>query len=115
MGHSDTETAGSGIGRKFDDNKPRYHLMPLQAEQEVVNVLTYGAIKYDEYNWQKVTPLNERYYSAARRHMQAFMGGEKRDYESGLHHLAHAVCCLLFMLENDLQHELPETLKIQAD
>lgn len=101
-------------GKKFDDNKSRFHLMPRQAEQEVVDVLTYGAIKYDEYNWQKVEPLNDRYYSAARRHMQAFMNGERRDIESGLHHLAHAACCLLFMLENDLQHELPESVKHQA-
>lgn len=93
-------------GKKFDSGKPGYHLMPLAAEQEVVKVLTYGAMKYDEENWRKVKPLNQRYYSAARRHMSAFMTGETRDGESSRHHLAHAICCLLFMLENDLNHEL---------
>lgn len=106
-------------GKKFDDGKPRYHLMPRRAEREVVNVLTYGAVKYDEQNWRHVQPLNERYYSAARRHMDAFLTGETHDPESGLHHLAHASCCLLFMLENDLQAmdgvHIPEFLKRQAD
>ena len=105
----------SGNGKKFDDNKPRYHLMPRQAEKEGVSVLTSGAQKYDEQNWRKVQPLNNRYYSAARRHMQSFMDGEVRDHESGHHHLAHAVCCLMFMLEHDLEQELPEFLKPQAD
>ena len=29
---------------------------------------------------------------------QSWRDGEKNDLESGLHHLAHAGCCLLFML-----------------
>lgn len=102
-------------GQKYDDNKPRFHLMPRLAEQEVVCVLTYGAQKYNEHNWRKVKPLNDRYYSAARRHMQAFLNGEQRDKESGHHHLAHAACCVLFMLEHDLECGIPETLKRQAD
>lgn len=118
MVYSEHETPKrkSGNGDKFDQDKPRYHLMPRLAEQEVVAVLTYGAMKYDEHNWRKVSPLNARYYSAARRHMQAFLNGERCDPESGLHHLAHAACCVLFMLENDLvEHDVPEFLKPQAD
>jgi hypothetical protein len=32
------------------------------------------------------------------RHVHAWRAGETKDPESGLHHLAHAGCCLLFML-----------------
>ena len=38
-----------------------------------------------------------RYFSAAHRHIHAWVGGELRDRESGLPHLAHAVCCLLLL------------------
>ena len=57
---------------------------------------------------------------AMRRHVSAFRQGERVDPDSGKHHLAHAVCCLLFMLENDIQESkldepLPAMLKRQAD
>ncbi len=106
-----SESVLNQAGKKFDQDKPRYDLMPLLAEMEVVEVLTYGAMKYDEHNWRNVSPLNQRYYSAARRHLQSFLGGESRDPESGLHHLAHASCCLLFMLQMDIESEHAESSK----
>lgn len=107
-----SESSMNKPGTKFDQNKPRYDLMPISAELEVVEVLTYGAMKYDENNWRNVEPLNQRYYSAARRHMQSFMSGERRDQESGMHHLAHACCCLLFMLQKDLESEHDESFEL---
>lgn len=107
-------------GRKEDDGKLRYHVMPDAAEHEVIEVLNFGADKYGEHNWKNVKPLNTRYYNAMRRHVSAFRQGERVDPDSGKHHLAHAVCCLLFMLENDIQESkldepLPAMLKRQAD
>jgi hypothetical protein len=34
--------------------------------------------------------------------MWAWKSGETLDPESGKHHLAHAMCCAMFLLERDL-------------
>jgi hypothetical protein len=52
-------------------------------------------------NWRKVDQLERRYMGAAMRHLNAFRQGETLDAESGLHHLAHAMCCLAFIIENN--------------
>lgn len=92
----------SNIGLKFDSEKPEMYLLPPLATLEVGKVLTYGAQKYDAHNWRKLENLQERYTSAAMRHLLAHMAGEKIDEETGLSHLAHAMCCLMFKLEDEL-------------
>lgn len=86
-------------GDKFDDSKPRWDLLPLKAVGAVVDVLTYGARKYQPDGWRKVPDARRRYYAAAMRHLAAWWGGSPVDEESGLPHLAHAACCLLFLAE----------------
>jgi len=49
-------------------------------------------------NWRKVPNARERYYAAALRHLEAWRADWIADDESGLHHLAHAMCCLHFLL-----------------
>jgi hypothetical protein len=56
-------------------------------------------------NWRLVDKARSRYLAAARRHMAAYNLDESRDPESGLHHLAHAICCLNFILELELDLE----------
>lgn len=86
------------VGVKADSTKPRFSLLPWASVLEVVKVLEFGAAKYAEDNWQKVPDASRRYFDAAMRHMVAWREGETLDPESGFHHLAHATCCLLFML-----------------
>lgn len=86
-------------GRKDDLEKLRYDLVPVVAEEQVVRVLTYGAKKYAPDNWRVVPEPERRYLAAARRHLAAWQRGELVDPESGERHLAHATCCLLFLLE----------------
>ena len=90
-------------GMKFDNDKPRWDLLPWTEVEEVVKVLTHGAKKYDDHNWQKVEPAKQRYFSAALRHMVAWFNGEKIDQDSGRHHLACAICSLLFLMWKDNQ------------
>ena len=89
-------------GRKFDSEKPKLYLLPPKSILEVGKVLTYGAEKYDPENWRKLDDLQNRYTSAALRHVFAHIDGEENDEETGLSHLAHAMCCLLFKLEDEL-------------
>jgi hypothetical protein len=88
-------------GRKDDAQKPMWNLLPFKALAQVVGVLTYGARKYAPENWRKVANPRERYFAAALRHLVAWKGGEKIDPESGLSHLGHALCCLLFLCDLD--------------
>lgn len=76
---------------------------------EVARVLTHGAGKYAPENWRKGTKWS-RIYDAADRHLSAFERGETLDVDSGLPHLAHFGCCMMFLTvyqrdklgENDL-------------
>ena len=83
---------------KFDAGKPRFGLLPPAALTAVVKVFTFGAKKYAAHNYLKSTTLG-RYSDAALRHIFAWLGGEETDPESGEPHLAHAICCLLMLLE----------------
>ena len=89
-------------GRKYDGGKPQLYLLPPKSINEVGKVLTFGAEKYDPHNWRKVDDLQNRYSSAALRHIFAHIDGEDEDEETRLSHLAHAICCLMFKLEDEL-------------
>lgn len=92
-------------GIKFDSDKPDYSLLPPNALEDVVKVLTIGAKKYDRHNWKKLDDLNDRYFAAAQRHLWALQKGETFDDETGIHHGAHAICCMMFLVEyNYLQN-----------
>lgn len=86
------------LGVKFDLGKAQWRLVPFGAMSEVVDVLTYGAQKYAPDNWKHVDGAVDRYTDAGFRHFVAYANGEKVDPESGCSHLAHAMCCLLFLL-----------------
>ena len=90
-------------GQKYDQDKPLWNLLPWDSVKEVVDVLTFGAKKYEPENWKKVPDARNRYFAAAMRHLTAWWEGEKKDTETGLSHLAHAVCCLLFLIWLDNQ------------
>lgn len=87
-----------GEGAKSDFGKDRFDLLPVGPVRWVVKVLTRGAEKYAVDNWQLVPDARRRYYAAALRHITAWWEGERSDPEWGLPHLAHACCCLLFLL-----------------
>lgn len=93
---------GKALGMKFDDEKLRYDLLPPLALEETVKVLTFGARKYQPNNWQHVDDAHARYFAALQRHTWAWQQGEVVDPESGIHHLAHAMCCLMFLYEHDV-------------
>jgi len=83
-------------GLKYDEDKLRWDLLPYDALEKIVEILTYGAKKYSPNNWQKVE--SNRYYAAMMRHMVAELKGEDCDQESGLLHLSHLACNAIFLL-----------------
>lgn len=85
-------------GVKHDSGKFRFSLLPWNAVKEVIDVLEFGAKKYAADNWKYVDDHRDRYFNATIRHVTAWYDGEKNDPETGFNHLAHAVCCLLFLI-----------------
>ena len=98
-----SQTATTG-GRKFDGNKLEYGLLPPLALEATVDVLTFGVQKYERDNWKRVPDSKRRYFDAMERHIWAWKKGEILDPESGKHHLAHAMCCLMFLYEHDIMY-----------
>ena len=84
-------------GRKDDANKLPWDLLPADAVEEILKVLAFGADKYDRRNWEKGMTWS-RPFSALMRHLWAWYQGEDKDPETGITHLAHAGCCILFLL-----------------
>ena len=85
-------------GKKFDEGKAQLSLLPYGPLSDVARVLGFGAEKYAKNNWRKGMAWS-RLYDAALRHILAAASGEDADPETGLPHEAHAICCLLFLLE----------------
>ncbi len=87
-------------GIKYDTGKLQWRLLPLEVLRDVVLVLMYGAKKYSPDNWKQVKP-KERYFDGCLRHLDAWQAGERKDPETGRNPLAHAICCLIFLLWHD--------------
>jgi hypothetical protein len=88
------------VGVKFDQDKMRWDLLPELSSEETAKVFTVGAKKYGDYNW-KAGIKYSRLWAAARRHINAWIKGEKID-EIGTHHLANAIVNLMMALEFEL-------------
>jgi hypothetical protein len=84
-------------GVKFDAGKPRYELLPPELMEGVAEILTFGAKKYADRNWELGMHWS-RPFGALMRHMWAWWGGEQVDKETGKSHLWHAGCCLAFLI-----------------
>jgi Domain of unknown function (DUF5664) len=100
-----SQTATTG-GRKFDGGKLQYGLVPPLALKATVEILTFGAEKYEPDNWKHVPDSKRRYFDAMQRHLWAWKEGEQNDPETGKNHLAHAMCCLMFLYEHDVKYSI---------
>ena len=109
------------VGDKFDDGKPKIHLVPtdflrvlaldLEAEDpvpdltllpdkvivQIAKVFEYGVKKYARDNWKKGLS-EERIWDAVMRHLLKYRDGYDTDTESGLPHLSHAACGIIFLM-----------------
>jgi len=83
---------------KHDTGKPDWSLVPFESLEGMVKVLEFGAQKYAGWNW--TTNGGFPYMRVMRsclRHLFAWSRGEDIDPESGLSHIHHAMCNLLFI------------------
>lgn len=87
---------------KYDTDKPRVSLVDPMFILGTAEVLTFGAKKYEVNNWKKL-PYKElwRVQDSLLRHTMSYLDGEYIDEESGLEHLKHIACNVMFLLHHE--------------
>lgn len=92
-----TKNATGGV--KFDQDKIRYELLPPELLEETAKVLTFGAHKYADRNWELGMKWS-RVFGGLMRHLWAWWNPfvPSTDPETGYSHLSHAACCLAFLI-----------------
>ena len=86
-----------GKGRTDDGGKPRLELVPPEVMIALGEILTFGAKKYGDRNWERGMAWS-RVFGAAMRHLWSWWAGEKADAETARSHLWHALCCIAFLI-----------------
>ncbi len=91
--------ADTSVATKLDAGKTNWSLMPFEAIEEINKVLEFGALKYDGWNFAKGEGMKwSRISNSLLRHMFAWMRGEDNDPESGLSHMSHIGCNVIFLI-----------------
>ena len=93
-------------GAKHSEGKIPYHLIPVDCLKYLGLVLQHGAKKYSERNWEKGLSFSD-VYRAALGHLMEFYDGNDLDGGedgSGLEHLGHALCSVMFLLHFKLNY-----------
>jgi len=85
------------VGRHFDDGKPRLELIDPSLLFGVGEILAFGSKKYGDRNWEKGIAYS-RVFASVMRHLWKWFSGQNNDEESGMSHLHHAVCNLMFLI-----------------
>lgn len=83
-------------GVKDNRGKAPIDLIPYEPLLGAAEVLAFGARKYKPGNWRLGLSWSQT-WSSLQRHLWAWMNGEEIDPESGLLHIDHAMCQLLFL------------------
>ena len=91
------EAGGMSDARKDDSGKLRIDLIPPEAIDALAAVLTSGAVRYGERNWEGGITWG-RCFAAMMRHAWAWWRGEGKDPDSGLSHMAHVLCNAAFLV-----------------
>jgi len=86
-------------GKKFDGGKVRMELIPPELLTGVASVLTFGAEKYEDRNWEFGMKWS-RVFGALLRHLYAWWNPfvSDLDEETGMSHLWHAGSCIAFLI-----------------
>lgn len=87
-----------GSGKRYNKGKLRYDLIPHSLNEEVAKVLSIGAEKYGEHNWEKGMQWTS-VLASLKRHIAKFESGEDYDSETGLYHISHVITNAMFLLE----------------
>ena len=82
---------------KYDKDKVRMDLVPLECVESIAKVLMYGAKKYADNSWQDLPDFWKRYKAALLIHLTEIDKGELIDKESGLYHIDQVLTNAMFL------------------
>jgi hypothetical protein len=100
------EVLTPGTATKADAGKLDWSMLPIDSLEEIMKVLEFGKTKYSAWNWSSGEGFKyTRVFNALVRHLFAWVRGEDKDPETGLSHIAHAGCNVLFLLHFILHKE----------
>ena len=85
-----------GTGLRYNEGKLRYDLMHPVSTRGLVEVLTRGADKYFDRNWENGMKWSN-VIASLKRHLAAIESGEDYDKETGLRHIDHLQCNAHFL------------------
>lgn len=90
-------------GTKYDSGKAPISLIPNDALIEIARVMEYGSRKYARHNWTKGFEWS-RLIDSTYRHLGEWKESNSIDPESGLSHLSHAACNLIFLISHEVRN-----------
>ena len=86
----------------MEHNKVRIELFPGDVLYAIATILTFGAIKYGDRDWEQGKDWS-RYFCSLQHHLWLWWQGENLDDETEKSHLWHAGCCLIFLIAYELR------------
>lgn len=89
-------TVGDREAMRFNTGKVEWSLVDFKALEPMVQVLMYGAQKYEPDNWKKGLP-EKKVIESLLRHVFDMLDGQDNDIESGLPHIGHVLCNAMFI------------------
>jgi Domain of unknown function (DUF5664) len=79
--------------------KPQLQLIPPVFNTELAKALSFGAVKYEPWNWRKNKVEYMTYIGAMKRHIDALLEREDVASDSGVHHLGHIAASCAIVLD----------------
>jgi hypothetical protein len=91
---------------QFGIVKPGDWFIPPIQQYEYGLAHLQGALKYGHFNWRDDPISISTYLEAAKRHMDLYKGGQRNARDTGIHHLAHAMCCFSIIIDAEAHNTL---------
>lgn len=101
----DVESTAKGSGARANSGKVSLTQVPIHLFAGVARVLMGGMLKYAAFNWAKGMKWSVPMDCALRHLNKWWFMGEEIDYESGEHHLDHAITNLLMLRHYVVTHK----------
>ena len=83
------------LALRFNQGKPDWTLVDFKSLLPLVDVMTYGATKYEKDNWKLECEDPIQHIQSGLRHMLELANGNEVDAESGLPHSGHIIANMM--------------------
>lgn len=97
---------------QFGAVKPGVYYTPPIPLYEYSLAHMQGALKYGHFNWRDDPVSISTYIDACKRHIDLYLEGQKNASDTGIHNLAHAMCCLSIVMDAEAYGTLIDDRKL---